>query len=237
MSYTSKMAKKFLPLFLLLVFGALQGRVPLALARPQESPIRPLWWEIELVLTTKGDYKLEEAPATYSGNYSFTISWTGTMEKDDADYLLYHSNCKLVEWEAGEELSRPEVLKFLKTDEFANKPEFKLVYILKKEADLHFSFWVEGFFVPQNESPNKFYLCLPSSEENAQSVSGIEYNSFVSKGSNQISFEEDKLSSAPVEKTFTWYWKNQRWTLLQDKTVRFSNSHQVKVKISIVPHS
>jgi hypothetical protein len=230
------MAKKFLALFILFVFGTLQGWLSLVSCLPALSQTSPLWWEIKLVLTAKGDYKVEESRTSYSGNYSFTISWTGTLEKDDVDYLLYHSNCKLLEWEAQEGVSQPESLKHLKTDDFVDKPSFKLIYILKKGEDLHFNFIVEGFSVPQSESADRFYLCLPSSAENAQNVSAIDYNSFVSKGSNQISFKEDKIYSGPAEKTFAWNWKNQKWQLLQSRTVFFSNRHQVRVNISIIPH-
>jgi hypothetical protein len=230
------MGKKFLALFLLLVLGFLQGWLSFIPCLSALSQTNPLWWEIKLVLTAKGDYKLEEGRTSYLGNYSFTISWTGTMEKDDTDYLLYHSNCKLLEWEAQEGISQPEILKYLKTDDFADKPSFKLIYILKKGKYLHFNFTVEGFSVPQSESADRFYLCLPSSEENAQNVSEMDYNSFVSRGSNQIFFEEDKIFGGPAEKTFAWHWKNQKWQLFQNRTVFFSNRHQVKVNISIVPH-
>ncbi len=195
-----------------------------------------LWWEIEVVITTDGEYKMEGGEKNYLGNYSFTILWTGTMERDNTDYILYHLNSEIVSWEAQEKAISPDSFKLLRAPDFADRPCFDLNYILRKDDDLHFDLAVQSFFVPQNDSEDKFYLNLPSSEENSQKFSEVNYNSFVSNGSNRISLEEKVIYLGPQEKIFSWTWKNARWLFKQERTVFISNSHKVKVNICIKPH-
>jgi len=195
-----------------------------------------LWWEIKVTLIADGEYKMEGGEKTYSGNYSFATLWTGTMERDNTDYILYHLDSEILRWEAQEKAVSADFFNLLTTSDFAEKPCFNLNYILRRGDVLHFDFSVQGFDVPRNESPDKFYLNLPCSEENNHKLREINYNSFVAKGSNRISFEEKEIYLAPQEKTFVWTWKSQKWMLKQERTVFLSNGHKVKAHISIKPH-
>jgi hypothetical protein len=218
---------------LILLFLVLSTLSPSLLAAKDFSPH---WWEIKLVLTTDGEYTLEGAEKNYSGDYSFTILWTGTMERDDSDYLLYRINSEILRWEAQEKAIAPDFFRLLQTTDFVDKPFFCLNYILRKEENLHFDFACQGFFVPQNESLDKFFLNLPSSAENSQRLSEVDYDSLVLKGSNHIFLEEKEIYFGPVEKNFSWTWRHKQWLLKENRTVSASNSHKVKVKISIMPH-
>lgn len=62
--------------------------------------VEPSWWEIEIHLETIGDYPVKEGKKAYDGHYSFTLLWTGCMERDMDDYLIYHEASKLLQWEA-----------------------------------------------------------------------------------------------------------------------------------------
>lgn len=196
----------------------------------------PDWWEIKVTLSVDGEYKLEAEEEDYSGNYSFTILWTGTMERDDSDYLLYHINSEMLSWEAREKAAAPDFLKSLQTEDFEDKPFFCLNYILRKEENLHIDFACQGFPVPENESLDKFYLNLPSSQESSERLSKNDYDSFISKGSNSIFFKEKEIYLGPVDKDFSWTWKHNRWLVNEARTAYASHSHKVKVNISIMPH-
>lgn len=196
----------------------------------------PVWWEIKLVLSSKGNYKADEGQSSYPGNYSFTIIWTGTMERDDEDFLIYHENSKLIQWEAQETAIFPDSMAMLSTNDFSDKPFFKMNYILKRGEILYFDFSVQGFYIPQNKSEQKFYLNLPVSEENSQRLLKKDYDPFVFNGSNSISMEEKEIYLTSVEKIFAWKWKYRRWSMDQKKYVYFSHLHEVKVEISIMPH-
>ncbi len=196
----------------------------------------PLWWEIKILLVSDGSYTIKEQSSAYSGRYCFTILWTGCMERNDDDFLLYYENSELVSFEAEEKGSYPDSTRILGTEDFKDKPSFHLNYILRKDEGLYFDFIVHGFQAPLNESKYKFYLNLPESEENPLELSEIDYGSFVSKGSNLIFLEEKKIHSETVEKKSSWEWNYQKWRLVEKVPVFFSNSHQVTIDISIKPH-
>ncbi len=158
------------------------------------------------------------------------------MEKDNGDYILYYENSELISFEAEEKGKFPESTKIIYTDDFRDKPSFKLNYILRKGENLHFDFFVKSFPIPQNESIRKFQLSLPASKENSRHSSDIDYNLFVSKGSNLIFLEEREIYLDTVEKKFAWKWEYHKPHIQRSIPAFFSSSHDVKVQISIDPH-
>jgi hypothetical protein len=230
------MAKK--PFFIFMIFFVF---LPFATARnsfffASSNQAIPLWWEIKILLISDGDYKVNEGKASYFGRYSFTIIWTGSMEKSEDDFILYYENSELARFVAEESAMFPDSVRILPADEFLDKPSFNLNYILRKGESLYFDFVVNGFLIPQNNSQNKFYLNLPSSEENSFHSPEINYDSFVTKGSNHIFVVEKDIYSDSVQKKSSWVWNYQKWHIIQNKPVFFSNSHEVKVEISVKPH-
>ncbi len=188
-----------------------------------------------MTVEVRGEYKMESSEAKVAGTYSFTFRWSGTMEKDDEDYLLVHNKCDLTKWEVEEKADARGFLRVLTADNYPAKPELRVNYILKMEDGLHVDFAVEGFEVPQNPSPDTFYLCLPASEENAARSGGIAYNIFVKTGSNKVIMDENRILLGPAEKTFAWTWKHQTWIQKQELMIFESSSHEAKVKMEIMP--
>jgi hypothetical protein len=232
-----EMAKKLLILLLISLFAVphlLQPGYSSFFSTSDQA--LPLWWEIKILLRSSGNYKIEEEDSSYSANYSFTLLWTGCMEKDNGDYLLYHDNSELISFEAEEKGRYPQSTKIIYADDFPDKPFFKLNYILRKGENLHFDFSVKSFLIPKNKSRHKYQLCLPASKENSYRSAEIDYNLYVTKGSNLISLEEKGIYLDTVEKKFTWKWKYQKPHLPQRMPSFFFHSHDVKVEISIDPH-
>jgi hypothetical protein len=231
------MAKKLLILILISLFPVPSFLPPVysLLFHPSDQPL-PIWWEIKILLTSNGNYRVEEENSTFSGHYSFTLRWTGCMEKDDGDYLLYYENSELVSFKAEEKGIFPDSTKIISTDDFADKPYFKLNYILRKGKNLHFDFFVKGFLVPKNESEHKLQLSLPASKKNYRHSSEIDYNLFVTKGSNLIFLEEKEIYLDTVKKNFAWKWKFQKPPLPRSIPSFFSSSHDVKVEVCLDPH-
>jgi len=195
----------------------------------------PAWWEVKLVLESKGNYSVREGLYSFPGNYSFTIVWTGFMEKDNGDFILYHEDYKLLHWEAQESSSNPDIISTLFTADFSDKPSLKMNYVLKREGCLYFDFSIKGFNIPQNESKHKFYLNLPVSEENSERFSEINYDLYVFKGSNCVFLEEQKIYSKSTKKNFSWRWKHQGWQMESEKPVFLSHIHEVNVEIFVIP--
>ncbi len=202
---------------------------------PPLSVQPPRWWEVKIYLEADGDYKLDEGGPSAVGHFSFAVQWTGWLEKDDHDYLLYRLDCRLCDWEARESFFLPDTTRVLTTNDFPEKPGFNLKYFIRVGDDLRLDFLVDGMAVPLAYSDEAFPLLLPSSEQNDQKKAQIDYNACVIKGSNRVEVPESEIYVGPVKKAYAWTWKNQQWLLKEQRTVLTSQSHQVKVNIAIIP--
>ncbi len=196
----------------------------------------PDWWEVRLHLQVEGEYRLDDGGPAAVGHLAFAVQWSGWLEKDDQDYLLYRLDCRLCDWEAGETFFLPEATKVLTTNDFPDRPGFNLKYFIRVGDSLRVDFLVDGLTVPLAHSDGAFTLLLPSSEQNGQKCAEINYNDGVIKGSNRVEVPEAEIYSGPVDRTFAWTWKNQQWLLKQQRTVFTSQSHRVKMTVCIHPH-
>jgi hypothetical protein len=218
---------------LLLTLGLLQVHPFFSSARG--SGASPLKWEVSLRLKADGDYKLEEGGPSATGHFSFSVLWAGWLERDDHDYLLYRLDCRLDDWEAREILSGPDVTKILTTNDFGVKPAFNLKYFIRVGNRLRLDFLVDGLTVPLGREGDAFPLLLPASEQNGRRISLIDYNDGVFEGSNSVEIPEAEIYSGPVTRSYSWSWKNQQWLLKSQRTVFTSQSHRVKVNLTIIP--
>jgi len=222
-------------LFFLPLLAGLFLRPGLPSASPAGSRLSPRWWDVNLSLKTQGDYRWDEGGPAVVGHYSFAVRWTGWLEEDDHDFLLYRLDSRLNDWEAQETSSLTESPAVLTTKDFRERPVFILKYIIREEEDLRLDFLIEPLAVPQGRAEDAFPLLLPSSEQNGQHEMEIDYNACVIKGSNRIELPESAIYAGPVEKTFTWVWKHQKWLPLDRRTVFASQSHKVLITLSVVP--
>jgi hypothetical protein len=209
-----------------------------AAVRPRiwPGPI-PLWWEITLQLKATGEYRLGGGEFPLQGRYRFTLRWTGCMESDDHDYLLYRLGCELSVWEAEETFTSPTGAKVLTTADFPETPSLDMKYVLRQGNRLNLNFVVRGFSPLQGDTGEALELMFPASAESDPQDSRGAYNEGVILGSNQIWVEESEIYDYPVERTFNWEWKRQRWLLQQQQTVFTLQSHQVEVALVIIPHA
>jgi hypothetical protein len=187
-------------------------------------------------LGAQGEYRLEGGEGRFIGTYAFAVRWLGSMERDDDDYLLYPLDCELRAWDARETASASNADKFNTTSDFKDRPSFIFNYIFRKGNELHLDFIVNGIVIPQAEAQEKILLLFPSSAENNQRDSEMSYNNFVTKGSNRIALEETEIYAGPLERTYSWTWKNQKWMMKQKQTIFTSHVHEVDVKLVIIPH-
>jgi hypothetical protein len=209
----------------------------LAAAVPAPAPaVVPPWWDLEVRLSAEGSYRMSGGEVSTGGHYRFSVSWTGMMERDGADFRLFHNRCDLVQWEAEERSSAADRLVFLSTSDFADKPVFSLNFLLARDGLLVFDLAAQGFEVPVADAPDRFFLLLPSSAENGQTVEGVDYNSRVSKGSNRIALPADAILKGAIEKAFAWDWKHDDWRLDRSKTVSFAHRHGAKLILTVRPH-
>jgi len=236
------MAKKSV-LFLLLPFAlsALYYSLP-SLVVPhssgaeQSSPSQdfPSQWDIDVLLSSTGEYRIRKANTIYLGTYTLKARWKGCMEKDEEDFLLFHESCDLLEWDIQETANFPDSVLLLTKKEILDRPIFDFRYLLNRGGDIHFDFIVRGFYVPQVKSQNTFYLDLPTSMENSES-SNIMYNFYVRKGTNQVSLLSEEIIQGVVEKTYGWQWNYQKWLLTAEESVLFTNSHDVEISLTVIP--
>jgi hypothetical protein len=202
-------------------------------ARPPSS--EPEWWDIALTIEVKGEYRMEVRDTRALGTFAFAFAWSGTMQKDDEDFLLVHRACELTRWNIEEKTSFAEAITTLMTADIMDKPELKVNYILKKADGLHLNFEIAGFDVPKLASAESFYLRLPVSEENAGPPAGPDYNLFVKSGSNKIIIDEKPIEQGCLTKKFAWSWRYQNWIQKLDSTVFQSSGHEAAMTLSITP--
>jgi len=207
------------------------SRIPKRAAR-----LSPCYWEMKIRISSSGDYMIKEGEKSNEGHYSFVLLWTGCMEQDQDDYLIYHENSELLEWKAREKVKSSDVTHELSEEDFSEKPCIDFNYILRKDEDLHFDFEVESFPVPQENPGHKFYLNLPVSKENIKLPAKFDYNAYLTKGSNSIHFKEKDIYSDSLKKNYSWHWKHQKYFMGSDTPVAFSSSHKAKVTVTIIPH-
>jgi hypothetical protein len=197
----------------------------------------PPSWDVRIAVTARGEYGLEGRDVRVDGRYAFAIVWTGSLAVDDEDYLLVHGETKTVEWTAEEKTSGPERMVILSTNDFPDRPELKVNYILKMADGLHFDFIVRGFDVPLSLAGESFYLHLPASAENDQNPAGLKYNLSLVSGSNAVVVDERKIRKGPVEETFRWLWRRRGWVQRTDQTILESNSHTAEVTVVLTPRN
>lgn len=194
------------------------------------------WWEIILQLKSKGAYALAEGKTTYSGKYTYTIKWSGCMEQDGDDFILYYENSELVRWDALEEKKQAGITEIKRTKKFSEKPSFASNYIITKKENIHFDFLVRGFLVPQQGQNRQYSLHLPASKENSYPPSDIVYDLHIYKGSNQVYFSKEDLLNKSTKKDFHWSWKRHSSEKKAGNSSFLSHSHDVDVEVSILKH-
>lgn len=191
------------------------------------------WWEIIIHLESKGFYSLDRTKASYSGKYSYAIQWSGCMEQDGQDFILYHENSELLRWESQEKKKESGTDGIKITKEFSEEPSFAFNYILTRKDNIHFDFLIRGFRVPQEDKGSRYYLHLPASRENSYNPTDIAYNLHINKGSNQVYFSKDDLLDESSKKDFRWSWKRNS-SERDEENSYLSHSYDVDVEISIL---
>lgn len=222
-------------LTLLRIVPAVLFLFPAFMTSPSSSLGPPRWWDVELGLTVKGQYSVREADAAYTGDYLFKAAWSGSMEKDDSDYLLYHSGCETLRWEAQEKVASKSGIKVHTEKDFDDRPVFRMNYVLNENGILRFNFIVEGFPVPRSGAGEKFGLLLPASKTEEGGLSPSGYDVSVAEGSNEIAVEEKTIRTGPIERTFSWEWKRYEPSFRPGVNVVLFNDHRADVKITITP--
>jgi hypothetical protein len=211
--------------------------VPFLIAQllPAGGQEAPLWWDVVLNLKAEGEYTLEGGDSSCRGRFYFSLSWSGWMERDEEDYLLYRFRCDLSDWRAEETSTSSGATSVFLTADFLEKPSLDLKYILRRGGELHLNFVVNGIAVPQSASRTSWPLLFPSSEENDQRGERVAYNACVAKGSNRVALEEKEIYAGPAERKFAWDWKHQQWQIEQQHNVFNSQMHRAEVSLSIIP--
>ena len=208
---------------------------PISQAPGQSSVHSPRWWDVELSLTVRGQYSVREEGAVCAGEFLYETAWSGTMEKDDADYILYHSGSEILRWEAREKIASGSDQKALTEKDFDDRPVFRMNYVLNENGVLRFLFSVDGFPVPRGGTGKKFDLILPASKKEDGSLSPSGYDASVVKGSNEVVFEEKLVRAGPAERTFRWEWKRYQPSSGPGAPVVLLNTHAAEVKVAIAP--
>ncbi|MCJ7610708.1 MAG: hypothetical protein MUP19_00475 [Candidatus Aminicenantes bacterium] len=206
---------------------------PLGTARSDQVPAPR--WSVELVLSVAGTYRITDETGPTTGDYSFTVRWKGSLERDDVDWRLTHGTCELADWKAEERPALQSLGWALTTEDFGDKPAFRFHYVLQDKGRIELDFGMDGFSIPLHPSREKFPLILPASARTTRPGPGLKYDHFVITGSNLIQFDESEFMDAPLEKTFAWSWRRYQSALEQNLTIHCYQSHKVRLAVSFQP--
>ncbi|MCX6559466.1 MAG: hypothetical protein NTZ26_03025 [Candidatus Aminicenantes bacterium] len=201
-------------------------------------PGRPLpgKWDIQIVVEVEGRYGLEARDARHEGSYALRAHWLGLMEKDDEDFLLIHKERSLEKWEAEERSSRGATVTILRTEDFPEKPELRVNYVLREGDNLRVDFAVIGFEVPRALAEDTFPLILPAAAGNRTGAPGQAYDPYVIKGSNLIIVPLSAILKGPEVRKIPWSWRYRGWLQRETQNLLVTQSHDAVVTISITPH-
>jgi len=213
---------------------ALSLVIPRLVSAPRDCPPKPPWWEVHFIVTVRGDYSVKGRHAGAAGEYTCTAAWSGTMERDDEDFLLSCLESDIRGWEILEKGEAAGRTDRLTEKDAGTRPRFDLYYVLHEASRLRFVFRIAGPPVPLCDSPEKDLLVLPCSSEEAAEPS--DYNGSVVSGDNHIGIEESDLEKAKVERKFSWEWKRRQWALRDGGAVAFANRHRAEVTVSLIRH-
>jgi hypothetical protein len=192
-------------------------------------------WKVVLSVEAEGEYRSESSRERTDGHWTLAFEWTGTIEKDDQDFLLIHSGGALKSWTIEERSSGEETVRTLTQEDTPEKPELKVNYLLKVNGRVRFSFFIAGFDVPLSGSVESFPLAFPASAECGTRSGTVAYNSGILSGSNDVSVDVEKILRGSVDAGFAWTWRRQAWVQLENSLVFQANGHKAKVKITIRP--
>lgn len=193
-------------------------------------------WDIQITVECDGSYGLEAGSTRCDGRYGFTAHWVGLMERDDEDFLLIHKSVELERWRASEKTVRPGGVDLRETGDFAEKPALRVNYILRKDGFLEIALCVRDFEVPRPGTPDAFRPALPRSAEDRTDPAGLDYNAFVSEGSNRVFLDESAIVRQTEVKKFAWTWKWRAWNQKTDRPVLTESTHQAVVTVAVTPH-
>lgn len=193
-------------------------------------------WDIQIVVEADGRYGLETRESRHEGSYRLRAHWLGLMERDDEDFLLLHKERSLEKWEAEERSTRGEKLALLKTDDFSERPELRVNYVLCEKDFLLIDFAVVGFDIPRALAPEVFPLVLPAAAGGRSLAIGQAYDPYIIKGSNLVALPLASILKGPEVRKFPWTWRYRGWLPRLDQNLLVTQSHDAVVTVSITPH-
>jgi hypothetical protein len=215
------------------IFLALALAADLSFSRPSPGPS---WWEVSLSLTVKGSYVIEGGDAPLHGEFTCLARWTGTIELDENDFLLYLLKTEVLEWRLEEKAGPPKEESLLLAQEISKAPHLRLNYILREGSDLRFDYEFSEVSVPLHASPVKANLEFPRSSGHVALSPGLGYGSGVSRGSNQVVIHGSDLERRAAERTFSWKWQREKRIPGNSGTFLLTQRHTAEAVVALVAH-
>lgn len=211
--------------------------VAVGLFFPAPGRSGPKKWDLRLTLQASGRYQIIDQGVTTNGNYAFTLTWEGTMEEDADDYRLVQGDVHLPDWEAHETSSTTSMGNILVTTDFPEKPSFRYFFVLKEGPRFQIVFGLEEFDIPVHPSAEHVTLDLPRTAGGDILTSDIDYDAHIKQGSNVLKFSSGLIAGRPMERTFAWTWRHQRWLQTRDQTLFSLNDHKATANVFIRPRT
>ncbi len=187
-------------------------------------------------MTVKGGYVIEGGETILRGEFTCRARWSGTIELDEKDFLLYHLKTEVLEWKLAEKTLLPGGESLVVAPEDSEKPALRLNYVLRDGPDLRFDYEFVEVPIPLHASPLRVALELPRSPGPGEFSPGLNYSGFVSRGSSRIVIPGADLERRPPERAFSWEWRRERRVIRDSRTFVVTQHHIAEAVISLVAH-
>lgn len=182
-------------------------------------------WQLALKLQVRSDFRATLTQET-SGGYVLEINWSGFLEEDGLDFIIYHLGSAPARWEFVAPAGQGPV-------PFVPAPAFRLDYVEGKEEEINFyySFNPEVISFSENSSSSRVGLVLPALPwpRSSEKIPWLERK--LISGVRNLSLLRNQLSQTEVRKEFSW---EEETRLRQAGSVPISQRSRVRITLELI---
>gem|GEM_PF-931348 len=156
------------------------------------------FWQVTLRLQVQGDFRTGQA-AGKGGVYLLEAGWSGFLEEDGPDFIIYHLGSQLRRWEVRTADGQP-------WPDPIPSPGLKLDYVEGKEEEINFyySFDPEVIDCPADPAGHRIKLVLPDVPWSRVLEKMPWFKRKIISGQRTIELQRSQLTGREIRKEFNW---------------------------------
>lgn len=183
------------------------------------------FWQLTIRLQVQGDFRTGPA-AGKGGVYLLEAGWSGFLEEDGPDFIIYHLGSEAFRWEVrtadGQPLPGP-----------IPSPGLKLDYVEGKEEEINFyySFDPEVIDCPGDLAGHRIKLVLPDVPWSRVLEKMPWFKRKTISGQRTIALQRSQLKGREIKKEFNWI---EETTLQDPGQLTIVQRSRVKISLELI---